>query len=75
VTKEFCKSVQKATGNGYIAKIGGRWYLSGGKLKRPIVDYINMEFGGLDYDREVFTGFSTIRYWQKPLSEKTDTEG
>jgi hypothetical protein len=40
--KELCKSVQKAQSE-RIEKIGGRWYLSGGNLKKPVVEYFNVD--------------------------------
>ena len=54
LSKELCKDIQKKLAEGgNIEKIGGRWYLHGGDLKKPIVRYQNMnfkEFQGYSYD-------------------------
>lgn len=54
MSKELCKSVQKAlVSNGSIDKIGGRWYYHGGDLKKPIVRFCNVnyaEMGQYSYD-------------------------
>lgn len=47
--KELDKDCQKRlTPDGFIEKIGGRWYYSGGKLKKPIVKLENRNFNDLD---------------------------
>lgn len=47
--KELDKDCQKRlTPEGFIEKIGGRWYYSGGKLKKPIVKLENRNFNDLD---------------------------
>ena len=54
LTKEFCKDVQKRLAcSGAIDKIGGRWYLHGGSLNKPICKYQNMnydELSGFSYE-------------------------
>lgn len=52
LSKELCKPVQKQLVNsGAIDKIGGRWYLHGGDLRKPVVVYHNQDFnaGGESY--------------------------
>lgn len=44
LSKELCKGVQKAADGG---KIGGRWYLSGGKLNKPIVEIYNSNYADI----------------------------
>ena len=47
--KELDKDCQKRLSPaGYIDKIGGRWYYSGGKLKKPIIKLDNRNFDDLD---------------------------
>lgn len=47
--KELDKDCQKRlTVDGYVDKIGGRWYYSGGKLKKPIIKLDNRNFDDLD---------------------------
>lgn len=49
ISKELNKTVQKAVGDGgKLEKIGGRWYLSGGKLRKPVVKLCNSDFDGVD---------------------------
>lgn len=49
LSKELNKSVQKAVGeSGTLEKIGGRWYLSGGKLQKPVVELGNVDFEAVD---------------------------
>lgn len=52
--KELDKDCQKRmTPEGFIDKIGGRWYFSGGKLKHPIIKLDNRNFNeseGFTYD-------------------------
>ena len=54
--KELDKDCQKRlTPEGYVDKIGGRWYYSGGKLNKPIIKLDNRNFEELDgytYDVE-----------------------
>lgn len=45
MSKELCKDVQKRlAASGTIDKIGGRWYLHGGKLNKPICKLQNVNF-------------------------------
>lgn len=47
--KELDKDCQKRLSpDGFVEKIGGRWYFSGGKLKKPIVRLENRNFKELD---------------------------
>lgn len=52
--KELDKDCQKRLNpDGFVEKIGGRWYYSGGKLKKPIVRLENRNFNeaeGFTYD-------------------------
>lgn len=49
ISKELNKTIQKAVGGGgKLEKIGGRWYLSGGKLKKPVVKLSNSNFEAVD---------------------------
>lgn len=49
ISKELNKSVQKSIDNrGNVEKIGGRWYLSGGNLKKPVVKLSNSNFEAVD---------------------------
>lgn len=54
LSKELNKSVQKSvSADGVLQKIGGRWYLSGGKLAKPVVKLDNKDFAaaeGCTYD-------------------------
>lgn len=47
LSKELCKDVQKSSGTGSIEKIGGRWYLHGGDLKKPVIQLDNRNFDEL----------------------------
>ena len=49
ISKELNKVVQKSVDKGgNIEKIGGRWYLSGGKLRKPIVKLSNSNYDAVD---------------------------
>lgn len=49
LAKELCKDVQKnLVQSGSIDKIGGRWYLHGGDLKKPVVKLQNRNFDEMD---------------------------
>ena len=49
ISKELNKTVQKSIDkDGKLEKIGGRWYLSGGKLRKPIVKMFNSNFEAVD---------------------------
>ena len=54
LSKELCKDVQKSlVVGGDIEKIGGRWYLHGGQLRKPLVTYTNV--GYYDVTGESYT--------------------
>ena len=49
MSKELNKVIQKnVSADGVLEKIGGRWYLSGGKLSRPVVVLDNVDFESVD---------------------------
>lgn len=49
ISKELNKTVQKSIDNdGKLEKIGGRWYLSGGKLRKPVVRLSNSNYEAVD---------------------------
>lgn len=49
ISKELNKCVQKSIdSDGKLEKIGGRWYLSGGKLCKPVVKLSNSNFEAVD---------------------------
>ena len=56
LSKELLKLVQKSVNtHGVQEKVGGRWYLSGGKLHKPVirldnVDYANVKGQTYDFD-------------------------
>lgn len=49
MSKELNKVIQKnVTADGVLEKIGGRWYLSGGKLSRPVVVLDNVNYSSVN---------------------------
>lgn len=60
LSKELNKTVQKAvSSNGALEKIGGRWYLSGGKLLTPFVELCDSD-GAEMYDSDSSYDFECL---------------
>lgn len=55
ISKELNKTVQKSIDkDGKLEKIGGRWYLSGGNLKKPVIRLSNSNYEALDGESYYF---------------------
>ncbi len=56
VSAYVCKYITKAD-----EKIGGRWYYSGGKLCKPVVQYGNADYTTAPQDWEYDTGYNKLK--------------
>ena len=56
VANYVCKYITKAE-----TKIGGRWYYSGGKLIKPVVQYCNEDYNTAPTDWEYDTGYNKLK--------------
>lgn len=56
VANYVCKYITKAD-----EKIGGRWYYSGGKLLKPVVQYCNADYTTAPQDWEYDTGYNRLK--------------
>lgn len=55
ISKELNKTVQKSIDSGgRLEKIGGRWYLSGGNLKKPVIRLSNSNYEAVDGESYYF---------------------
>ena len=66
LSKELCKDVQKnLCKSGCIDKIGGRWYLHGGDLKKPVVTLKRSNFREMEgYSYSMSTDGGDFKVWK-----------